>query len=54
MNIMLDKIGDYVNPFLPNIPILYPLKIPENVRFSGVFRGYKMGKLARNGLIYAN
>ena len=24
---------------MANVPILYPLKIPENQRFSGVFRG---------------
>ena len=30
------------NSFLANAPILYPLKIPENQRFSGIFRGYKM------------
>ena len=35
-------------PFLANVPILYPLKIPD--WFSGVLRGYKMGTLARNGL----
>ena len=35
----------YFNPFLANVPILYPLKTPENHR-------YKMGTLARNGLIY--
>ena len=39
-----------VNPFLANVPILYPLKTPENQKFSGVFRGHKMGTLARNGL----
>ena len=38
------------NPFLANVPILCPLKTPENFWFSGVFRGYKMGTLARNGL----
>ena len=38
------------NPHLANVPILYPLKTPENQRFSGVFRGYNMGILARNGL----
>ena len=27
------------------------IKTPENQRFSSVFRGYKMGTLARNGLI---
>ena len=36
---------------MTSVPILYPLKIPENQRFSGVFRGYKMGPLAGNGLI---
>ena len=39
---------DYLNPFLANVPILYPLKTPENLWFSGVFRGYKMGAFARN------
>ena len=39
-----------INPFLANVPILYHLKTPENLWFSGVFRGYKMGTLARNGL----
>ena len=38
------------NPFLANVPILYPLKTPENQRFSGVFREHKMGILARNEL----
>ena len=38
------------NAFLVNVPILHPLKTPENLRFSGVFRGYEMGTLARNGL----
>ena len=38
------------NPFLANVLILYPLKTPENQRFSGVFRGYKMKTLAWNGL----
>ena len=40
----------HLNLFLANVPILYPLKTPENQRFSGVFRGYKMGTLTRNGL----
>ena len=40
----------YINPFLANIPALYLLKTPENIWFSGVFRGYKMGKLTSNGL----
>ena len=39
-----------INRFLADVPILYPLKTPENQRFSGVFRGYKMGTLARNAL----
>ena len=32
-----------INLFLANVPILKPLKIPENQRFSGVFRRYKVG-----------
>ena len=32
----------FFNTFLTNVPILYPLKIPENVWFSRVFRGYQM------------
>ena len=39
-----------LNLFPANVPILYPLKTPENQRFSGIFRGYKMGTLAGNGL----
>ena len=39
-----------INLFLANVPILYPVKTPENFWFSGVFMGYKMGTLARNGL----
>ena len=40
------------NPFQANVPILYPLKMPENHGFSGVFRGYKMGTLVWNGLTH--
>ena len=39
-----------LNPFLANVPILYPLKIPDNQGFSGIFRGYKMEAFVRNGL----
>ena len=45
-------IEELINPFLANVPILYTLKTPENLWFSGVFRGYKTRALARNGLIY--
>ena len=38
-----------LNLFLANDLILYSLKTPENKRFSGVFRGYKMGTLAKIG-----
>ena len=40
-----------IKPFLANVPMLQPLKIPKNQRFSGVFWGYKMGTLNINGLI---
>ena len=36
-----------MNPFLANFPILYLLKTTENQRFSGVFRGFKMGTSAK-------
>ena len=39
------------NPFLANGPILYSLKIPENLWFFGVFRGYEMETFDRNELI---
>ena len=37
---------------LVNVPILCPQKTPENLRFSVVFRGFKMRTLVRNGLIF--
>ena len=40
-----------LNLFLAIVLILYPLNTPENKRFSGVFRGYKMGTFAWKGLI---
>ena len=39
-----------INQFWANISILKPLKTPENQRFPGIFGGYKMEALARNGL----
>ena len=47
----MNLISPYINPFLAYVPILYPLETPENLWFSGVFKGYKMGTLAKNGLI---
>ena len=41
-----------INPFLTNVPLLYPLKTSENSRFSAIFRGYRSGTLVENGLIY--
>ena len=35
------------NSSLANVTILYPMKIPYNQRFSGVFREYEMGAPAR-------
>ena len=40
-----------VTRVLASVPNLYPLKIPENFWFSGIFRVYKVRTLARNGLI---
>ena len=39
-----------INPFQANFPILYPLKTPENQRFSSGFRVYKMETLTQNRL----
>ena len=44
------KKSGQTNPFLANVPILYPLKTPEKQRFSNVFKRYKLGTLARYGL----
>ena len=38
------------NPFATNVPLLYPLKTSENLWFSDVFGGCKIGALAENGL----
>ena len=38
------------NPFSTNVPLLYPLKIWGNIRFSDVFSRYRSGKLLENGL----
>ena len=38
------------NPFPAKVPILYPLKKPENQMLSCVFRGHKMGALVINRL----
>ena len=39
-----------INPFSNNVALLYPLKTSQNLRFSDVFRGYKSGTSAENGL----
>ena len=38
----------YLNPFSTNVPLLHPLKILENLRFSDIFREYISGALAEN------
>ena len=40
----------YISPFLATAPILYPLEIPGNQKASSIFRGYKMGIMARKSL----
>ena len=42
--------GMSINPFQANVPNLYPVKTPENPRFSSVFTDYKMGALVRSML----
>ena len=48
--VYIQQADSQFNLSLANVPILYPLKTPENPWFSGVFRRYKMRTLARNGL----
>ena len=43
-----------VNPFHRNVLFLYPLKTSEIRRIFGVFRGYRNGILASNGLMTEN
>ena len=40
----------HINPLPANVPILHPLKTPENQRFSGVFKGYKAGTQVKSEL----
>ena len=46
--------SNMIDSFLASVPTLYAPKIPESQRFSRVFRGDKMGTLARNGLTTSN
>ena len=41
----------FLNQYLENFSILYPLKTLENLWFCNVLWVYKMGTLVRNGLI---
>ena len=43
---------ELLNPFSTYVPLLYPLKASEDLRFSDVFRGYRSGTLVENGLIF--
>ena len=36
-----------VNPFLASVPVSHPLKTPETLWFSGVFRGYEIGAFSQ-------
>ena len=42
---------NFIKPFWDIVLILYPLKTLEVFWFPGIFKGFKMGTLARNGLI---
>ena len=39
------------NAFSTNVPLLYPLKTLENLRFSNVFSGNRNGALVENGFM---
>ena len=38
-----------INSISTNVPLLYPLKTSENLRFSDVYGGYKSGTLVEMG-----
>ena len=38
------------NPFSTNVPLLYPLKISENLHSSDAFREYRSETMVENGL----
>ena len=40
----------YIDPFVADLPILYPLETVGNQKVSSVFGGYKMEIMARKGL----
>ena len=42
---------EYLNPFVPNAPFLYPLKASENLTVFRCFQGVEKGALGTNGLI---
>ena len=48
---MLCALEININPFQANVPFLYPLKTLENLQFSDVYRGNRMGTLTWNGLM---
>ena len=43
-----------INPFSTNVPLPYPLKTSENLRFSEVFREYRSETLVENGFSYSS
>ena len=47
------KITNTINSFSTNVPLLYPLKKSENLRFY-ILRGVYSEKLVENGLIHQN
>ena len=49
-HIILIQFFNILNPFLPGVSFLYPLKTSETRRFSYVFKGYKKRTLGGNGL----
>ena len=45
---VLRTTNTFIKPFQANL--YFYIQFPFYIPFSGVFRGYKMGTLARNGL----
>ena len=48
-NVSSEMVDKVLKPFLPSVPILYPVKTLENLGFLMFSGRYKVGTLARNG-----
>ena len=51
LKLLLNWVIHLINPFVPNVPFLHPLKTSENLTGFWFFKEYRKGALGTNGLI---